>query len=227
MAEEQVKLSIMLLTPQSQHPECLARVGWGGSGGGGRGGWGSSVAISTHLFWYIVHEKWFELSCPHHRSCCFCYRWFSFSLLCTIKTYLPRRTHLPEADLYEVLLHLFYKDVVLTLSIGRVLHKICFICRVLHKICLIENVWIPIKISLKFVPKGPINNIPPLVQMMAWRRPGDKPLSEPMVVSLYTHMHICVTWPQWVKANIPTLSIKLSLVTQFILYLFVISEHKC
>ena len=26
-----------------------------------------------------------------------------------------------------------------------------------------ENVWIPIKISLIFVPKGPINNIPALV----------------------------------------------------------------
>ena len=32
---------------------------------------------------------------------------------------------------------------------------------------------------MKFVPKGPINNIPALVQIMAWRRPGDKPLSEP------------------------------------------------
>ena len=32
---------------------------------------------------------------------------------------------------------------------------------------------------------------------MAWRRPGDKPLSEPTVVSLLTH--ICVTRPQWVK----------------------------
>ena len=59
------------------------------------------------------------------------------------------------------------------------------------------NVWIPIKISLKFVSKGPINNIPALVQIMAWRRPGDKPLSEPMLVSLLTH--ICVTRPQWVK----------------------------
>ena len=45
-----------------------------------------------------------------------------------------------------------------------------------------ENVRILIKISLKFVPKGPINNIPALAQIMAWRRPGDKPLSEPMVV---------------------------------------------
>ena len=60
-----------------------------------------------------------------------------------------------------------------------------------------ENVWILIKISLKFVPKGPINNIPGLVQIMAWHRPGDKPLSEPMMVSLQTH--ICVTRPQWVK----------------------------
>ena len=60
-----------------------------------------------------------------------------------------------------------------------------------------ENVWISIKISLKFVPKGPINNIPPSVQIMAWRRSGDKPLSEPMMVSLLTH--ICVTRPQWVK----------------------------
>ena len=60
-----------------------------------------------------------------------------------------------------------------------------------------ENVWISINISLKFVPRGPINNIPKLVQIMAWRRPGDKPLSEPMVVSLLTH--ICVTRPQWVK----------------------------
>ena len=45
-----------------------------------------------------------------------------------------------------------------------------------------ENVWISITNSLKFVPKGPINNIPALVQIMAWRRPGDKPLFEPMVV---------------------------------------------
>ena len=41
-----------------------------------------------------------------------------------------------------------------------------------------ENVWIAIKISLKFVPMGPINNIPALVQIMAWRRSGDKSLSE-------------------------------------------------
>ena len=62
-----------------------------------------------------------------------------------------------------------------------------------------ENVWISINISLKFVPKSPINNIPALVQIMAWRRSGDKPLSEPMMVCLPTH--ICVTRPQWVKQH--------------------------
>ena len=60
-----------------------------------------------------------------------------------------------------------------------------------------ENVWISIQVSLKFVPKGPINNITALVQIMAWRRPGDKPLSEPMMIISMTH--ICVTRPQWVK----------------------------
>ena len=60
-----------------------------------------------------------------------------------------------------------------------------------------ENARISVKISLKFVLKCPINNIPALVQIMAWRRPGDKPLSETMMVRLPTH--ICVTRPQWVN----------------------------
>ena len=46
-----------------------------------------------------------------------------------------------------------------------------------------ENVYISIKISLKFVPKGPINNIPVLVKVMAWCWPGNNPFSEPMMVS--------------------------------------------
>ena len=58
-----------------------------------------------------------------------------------------------------------------------------------------ENVWISIKISLKFVPKGPINNIPALVRIMAWRRTGDKPLSEPMM----TQYNDAYMRPQWVN----------------------------
>ena len=52
---------------------------------------------------------------------------------------------------------------------------------------------------MKFVPKVPINNIQALVHIMAWRRLGDKPLSEPMMVSFPTH--ICVTRSQWVNFN--------------------------
>ena len=73
------------------------------------------------------------------------------------------------------------------------------------RIFLNENVRISIKISLKFVPQGPINDIPALVLIMAWRRPGAKPLSEPMMVSLPTH--ICVTRPQWVNLFLYIISV--------------------
>ena len=48
-----------------------------------------------------------------------------------------------------------------------------------------------IKISLKFITKGLINDIPGLVQIVAWRQPGDNPLSEPM--------NIRIIRPQWVQ----------------------------
>ena len=67
-----------------------------------------------------------------------------------------------------------------------------------------ENVWILIKISLKFVSKSSIDNIPALVQIMACRYPGDKPLSEPMMVSLPTH--ICVTRLQRVNPQLLPIS---------------------
>ena len=46
---------------------------------------------------------------------------------------------------------------------------------------MIEKFCILIKISREFAPKGPIDNDPTLVQLMAWRWIGDKPLSEPML----------------------------------------------
>ena len=73
---------------------------------------------------------------------------------------------------------------------GRLLPDDIFKCIFLN-----ENVWIFINISLKFVSKGPNNNIRALAQIMAWCRLGDKPLSEPMMVCLL--MHICITPPQW------------------------------
>ena len=68
---------------------------------------------------------------------------------------------------------------------------------IVKSIFLNENVLISTKIPLKFIPKSPINNIPALVQIMVCRWPGDKQLSEPMMVDLPTH--ICVTRPQWVN----------------------------
>ena len=68
-----------------------------------------------------------------------------------------------------------------------------------------------INISLKFVAKSQINNIPALDQIMAWRRPGDKPLSEPMMIRWPTH--ICVFRPQ--RVNVAT---RLSIIVCIPLY---------
>ena len=55
-------------------------------------------------------------------------------------------------------------------------------CRRHFRLYFLEwNVLISVKISLNFVPKCLNNNISALVQIMAWRRPGDKPLSAPMM----------------------------------------------
>ena len=64
-----------------------------------------------------------------------------------------------------------------------------------------ENVWISNEITLKFVHKGPINNTPALVQIMAWCQPGNKPLSGAMMGRLPPH--ICIIRPQWVKSLTP------------------------
>ena len=85
-------------------------------------------------------------------------------------------------------------------TLGPRLNRRPFADDIFKCIFLNENEWILPRISLKFVPKVPINNIPALVQIMAWRRSSDKPLSEPMMVSLLTH--ICVTRPQWVNSYI-------------------------
>ena len=61
-----------------------------------------------------------------------------------------------------------------------------FAVNIFNCIFLNENVWISIKISLKFVPKSPINNIPALVQIM---------------IRLPTH--VCITLPQWIDSLRP------------------------
>ena len=57
------------------------------------------------------------------------------------------------------------------------------------RIFLNEKDRIPIRISLKFVPRSSVDNKPALVQAMAWRRTGDKPLPEPKI-TLFTDAYM-------------------------------------
>ena len=61
----------------------------------------------------------------------------------------------------------------------------------IFKSIFIESVWISITISLKFIPKGPIDYKSALVQVMAWHRTGEKPLhvrinADPIHRRIYT-----------------------------------------
>ena len=60
---------------------------------------------------------------------------------------------------------------------------------ILKCISLNEIVWISLKISRKFVPKFQVNSIPALVHIMAWCRPGDKQLSEAMIIMVYWRIY--------------------------------------
>ena len=75
-----------------------------------------------------------------------------------------------------------------------------FVHNILKCIFLNENIWISIKISLNFVSEGPISNIPTLVQIMAWRWPGDKLLSEPMLcrfTNILASLCLNDAWEMW------------------------------
>ena len=61
-----------------------------------------------------------------------------------------------------------------------------------------EKLRILFEISLKFISKGPIENNPALVQIMAWRRIGDKPLSE-SILTRFTDAYMRHLGGRWVK----------------------------
>ena len=61
-----------------------------------------------------------------------------------------------------------------------------------------EKFCISIWISLKFVPEGAIHKKRALVQVMAWRGVGNKPLPEPVLIQ-FTDEYICVTKGRWVN----------------------------
>ena len=88
-----------------------------------------------------------------------------------------------------------------------------------------DNSWISIKISLKFVPEGPINNIPALVQMMARCRPVDKPLSEPMMVWLPT-MCVSLGLNGLVAAHVANLFANVCIVFSMAMRLFIMCNSQ-
>ena len=57
---------------------------------------------------------------------------------------------------------------------------------------------IPIRVSLKFVPRSPIGNKPALVQVIACRRTGNKPLPE-LILTQFTYAYIWSTRGRWIK----------------------------
>ena len=115
--------------------------------------------------------------------------------------YWPYHPHLLAITLmiellqFELVLIMRWLNTLMARQHGRCFTDI-FKCIILN-----ENEWILIKMSMKFVPKGPINNIAALIQVMAWCWSGNKPLSQPMVIRLplneLTHLplvpHICVS----------------------------------
>ena len=100
---------------------------------------------------------------------------------------------------------------------------------IFKRIFLNENAWILFTISLNFVPKGPINNIPSSVQIMAWRRSGDKPFSGPMM-ALFTDaymrhsasMSLSHTVHHWYSSDVQTITFKYQ--TSFLLHLPYINQ---
>ena len=123
---------------------------------------------------------------PHHISQCF---YIAASDTTSYQSYVK----------YHFVLCISYRKLVVNTLWPRQNGR-HFADNIFKRIFVIGNVWISLKISMKFVPN---------VQIMSWRRPGDWPLSEPMIVRLPTH--ICVARPQWVQKTyngVETLSIE-------------------
>ena len=143
--------------------------------------------------WYFPLCCWLDL--------CICLLYMRQSNTCIWMILYLNDTFLFVADNISVYVCCIWGNQVLAFSKLRLRQNgRHFASDTLKCIFLNENAGISIKISPKFVPKGPLNNISLLVHIMAWHRPGVKPLSE-AVVRLPTH--ICVTQPQWGKWYFP------------------------
>ena len=108
-------------------------------------------------------------------------------------------TQLPD---YHLSNPWFYTNVVMS-SVGHNVLTHCYLwvsfrnktiyIRQFNSIFMKENVWIAIRISMKFSPMFLVNNIPGSIRIMTWHWTGDEPLFEPMIINLLTHL--CVSRP--------------------------------
>ena len=139
-----------------------------------------------NLFWYKYH--WNFILRVQLTSCHHCFKWWLGTKQAPSHYLSPGW----PSSMIQICITSWGLKWVNTLRLRQNGHH--FPDDIFKCIFLNENVWISIKISLKCVSTSPINNIPVLVQIMAWCCPGDKPLSETKRVSLL--MHICITLPQ-------------------------------
>ena len=62
----------------------------------------------------------------------------------------------------------------------------------------VQNIRMLIQVELRCVSRGQIENISPLIQVMAWRREDDKSLPEQTLTHFTDTYCICTSWPHWV-----------------------------
>ena len=129
--------------------------------------------LSQLTHWSLAHGNVYHLRENYKRKA-----WnYIYIYICDVKLgfcteFLPLQQNIGTDLIY------FCKTLRLRQN-GRHLLDDIFKCLFLN-----ENVSVAIKIVLGFVAEGPINSIPELFQVMAWRRPSEKPLSETMMIRL-------------------------------------------
>ena len=173
-------------------------------------GWGTKRVFFVPLFYQFFFQNYGWLLGEYHRCHWLVTWWISCSYLTGVTT-AKLWWHLPnmivtwriwemlfansEISLTEELMNKalltshFWSGMIWLWSLtqwGRDIFKCIFFN---------ENVWISIQISLKFVPKGPINNIPHWVRL--WLDAG-RATSHYLNKWWLVYWHICITWPQWV-----------------------------
>ena len=140
------------------------------------------------MFYYgpvaLVFSSWLAESLKTSRSasmvsdiwvvCFFGSDWHEFvSVRCEVNTWTNDESiqwHIDASSVLNLLTHLPLDKMAAILADDN------FKCIFFN-----ENYRIMIQISLKYVPRSPIDNKSALVQVMVWRRSGDKPLPEPML----------------------------------------------